>query len=61
MTMDRKIKKKTWTAKRIFTILGITGVVTLILYVFIFADKSSKLNVELDKINVATVTEGAFQ
>lgn len=61
MAMDRKIKKKTWTAKRILTILGITGVVSLILYVFIFADKSSKLNVELDKINVATVTEGAFQ
>ncbi|KOF03613.1 hypothetical protein OB69_06180 [Roseivirga seohaensis subsp. aquiponti] len=59
--MDRKIKKKVWTAKRIFTILGITGVVALIAYVFIFADKSSKLNVELDKINVAEVTEGAFQ
>tara|TARA_A100000171_G_scaffold38009_1_gene37162 strand:- start:30 stop:1289 length:1260 start_codon:yes stop_codon:yes gene_type:complete len=61
MAMDRKIKKKVWTAKRIFTILGITGVVALIAYVFIFADKSSKLNVELDKINVAEVTEGAFQ
>ncbi|WP_323757677.1 efflux RND transporter periplasmic adaptor subunit [Roseivirga sp.] len=59
--MDRKIKKKVWTAKRIFTILGITGVVALIAYVFFFADKSSKLNVELDKINVAAVTEGAFQ
>lgn len=61
MAMDRKIKKKVWTAKRIFTILGITGVVALIAYVFFFADKSSKLNVELDKINVATVTEGAFE
>ncbi|WP_084362834.1 efflux RND transporter periplasmic adaptor subunit [Roseivirga echinicomitans] len=59
--MDRKIKKKVWTAKRIFTILGVTGVVALIAYVFFFADKSSKLNVELDKINVAGVTEGAFQ
>ena len=61
MTMDRKIKKKFWTAKRIFTILGVTAIVALIAYVFLFADKSSKLNVELDKINVALVTEGAFE
>jgi len=61
MTMDRKIKKKFWTAKRIFTILGVTSIVALIGYVFFFADKSSKLNVELDKINVALVTEGGFE
>jgi HlyD family secretion protein len=61
MTMDRKIKKKIWTPKRIFTVLGVTGVVALILYVFIFSDKSAKLNVDRDKINVASVTEGAFQ
>ncbi|MGK0488224.1 MAG: HlyD family secretion protein, partial [Candidatus Endobugula sp.] len=59
--MDRKIKKKIWTPKRIFTVLGVTGVVALILYVFIFSDKSAKLNVDRDKINVASVTEGAFQ
>ena len=59
--MDRKIKKKTWTAKRIFTILGSAGIVTMILYVFVFADNSSKLNVEQDKINIASVSEGAFQ
>ena len=47
--MDRKIKKKTWTAKRIFTILGSAAIVFMILYVFVFADNSSKLNVELDK------------
>jgi len=59
--MDRKIKKKYWTGKRIFTILGTSGIVAMILYVFIFADKSSKLNVEQDKINIASVTQGAFQ
>ena len=59
--MDRKIKKKVWTGKRIFTILGSLAIVAMILYVFIFADNSAKLNVELDKINVASVTEGAFQ
>lgn len=59
--MDRKIKKKTWTTKRIVTILGSAGILYLILYVFVFADNASKLNVELDKISVAEVKEGPFQ
>lgn len=59
--MDRKIKKKVWTPKRIFTILGGAGIVVLILYVFVFADNSSKLNVDADKISIEAVTQGAFQ
>ena len=59
--MDRKIKKKKWTSKRLLTIGGVAGIIALILYVFVFADNSSKLNVEMDKINVATVSKGAFQ
>ena len=59
--MDRKIKKKKFTPKRIFTVVGSAGVLSLILYVFIFADNSSKLNVELEKISVAAVFEGPFQ
>ena len=35
--------------------------VSFVLYNFIFADKRSKLNVELDKITVATVKNGSFQ
>ncbi len=59
--MDKKIKKKTWTAKRIITILGSAGVLYLLLYVFVIADNASKLNVELEKISVSEVTEGPFQ
>ncbi len=59
--MDRKIKKKTWTAKRIATILGSGGILYLLLYVFVIADNASKLNVELEKISVSAVTEGPFQ
>lgn len=59
--MDRKIKKKTWTTKRIVTILGSGGILYLILYVFVFADNASKLNVELEKISVQAVIEGPFQ
>jgi len=33
----------------------------LILYVFVFADNASKLNVDLEKISVAPVIEGPFQ
>ena len=59
--MDRKIKKSKFTPKRIITVLGSAGILFLILYVFVLADNSSKLNVELDKISVAAVTEGPFQ
>ena len=59
--MDKKIKKKTFTAKRVITVLGGAGLVFLILYVFVFADKASKLNVDLEKISIATVVEGPFQ
>lgn len=59
--MDRKIKKKVWTTKRIVTILGSGGILYLILYVFVFADNASKLNVEWDKISVDVVREGPFQ
>lgn len=59
--MDRKIKKKKWTAKRIFTILGSAGLVALILYVFVFSSNERKLNVDADKISIEAVTHGAFQ
>ena len=59
--MDRKIKKKTWTTKRIVTILGSAAILYLILYVFIFNDNSAKLNVEIEKISVGEVIEGPFQ
>ncbi|WP_268122096.1 efflux RND transporter periplasmic adaptor subunit [Roseivirga pacifica] len=59
--MDRKIKKSKFTPKRIITVVGIGAILFLILYVFVLADNSSKLNVELDKISVAAVTEGPFQ
>lgn len=59
--MDKKIKKKAFTPKRVLTVVGSAAVLSLILYVFVFADNSSKLNVELEKISVAAVSEGPFQ
>lgn len=59
--MDRKIKKKKWTFKRISLYAVGLLFVSFILYSFFFADKRSKLNVDLEKITVAEVTYGVFQ
>jgi len=59
--MDRQIKKKKWTLKRI-SLIGL-GVVffSFVLYNFIWADRRSKLNVDREKITIATVDRGPFQ
>ncbi|OEK05371.1 efflux RND transporter periplasmic adaptor subunit [Roseivirga misakiensis] len=59
--MDKKIKKKIWTTKRIATILGSGAMLFLILKVFVFADNAAKLNVDAEKISMADVVEGPFQ
>ena len=59
--MDKKIKKKTWTVKRIATWLGITLFTVFVGYQFIFADRRSKLKVDREKITVSTVQRGIFQ
>lgn len=59
--MDKKIKKKTWTLKRISTYGGIALLVIFVTYQFIFADRRSKLKVEKDKISISTVNRGVFQ
>lgn len=59
--MDRKIKKKKWTFKRIaLYALGLLFL-SFVLYSFFFADKRSKLNVDLEKITVSEVKYGVFQ
>ena len=58
--MDRKIKKKKWTWKRLLSI-GAGGIfLFFIIYSFVFAEGGARLNVELEKINVASVHEGEF-
>lgn len=59
--MDKQIKKKTWTLKRIATFGGGGLLVIFIAYQLIFADRRSKLKVEKDKITIATVKRGVFQ
>jgi HlyD family secretion protein len=58
--MDKKIQKKKWTVKRIATYGGIALFVFFVGYQVLFADRRSKLKVELDKITVSTVQRGVF-
>lgn len=59
--MDRKIEKKTWTVKRISFYAVVLLFVSFILYSFFFADKRSKLSVDVDKISISEVNYGVFQ
>ena len=59
--MDKKIKKKTWTVKRIATYLGIALFTVFVGYQFIFADRRSKLKIGREKITISTVQRGVFQ
>lgn len=60
-TMDKQIKKKFWTLKRIATYGGISVLVVFISYQFIFADRRSKLKIEKDKITISEVKMGQFK
>lgn len=59
--MDRVIKKKKWTTKKILNISLISVFVLFLLYLLLFRDKSSKLYVEKSQISVATVLKDKFQ
>jgi HlyD family secretion protein len=59
--MDKQIKKKYWTLKRIGTYAGIATLVVFISYQFIFADRRSKLKIEKDKITISEVKMGEFK
>ena len=59
--MDKKIKKKTWTLKRIATGGAIALFVGFVIYQFFFTDRRSKLKVDKEKITISSVAMGVFQ
>ncbi|MDP9041877.1 MAG: HlyD family efflux transporter periplasmic adaptor subunit [Bacteroidota bacterium] len=59
--VDRVIKKKKWSTKRLLTIGGIAALVLLAFGSYYFTSGKSRLNVDLDRITIATVTKGPFQ
>jgi len=61
-SMDRKIEKKYkfFSKKTLWISIG-SIIVLLVAYNLVFGDKSSKLNVDLEKISVAEITRDVFQ
>jgi len=58
--MDRKLDKKFWTPKRIAMIAGGAILLGGIIYQIGFADHRSTMNVEQDRLSIATVSTGEF-
>ena len=58
--MDKIKPKKFWNSRRIAIIAGSVLLVSFLVYQFFFADRRSKLNVEVDKQTVSTVSLGKF-
>jgi len=59
--MDRPIQKKRWTLKKFIWLSGLALFALFVLYIFIFSDSSSRLNVQKERITISTVTRGPFQ
>lgn len=59
--MDKQLKKKKWTVKKVATYGGIAVFVIFVGWQFIFSDRRSKVKVDLDKITVAEVKRGQFK
>ncbi|NNF59593.1 MAG: efflux RND transporter periplasmic adaptor subunit [Rhodothermaceae bacterium] len=59
--MDRRVKKKRWTPRRLGLIAAGVAVVALIVWALLGRGGGQRLNVEQDRLTIATVEEGAFQ
>jgi HlyD family secretion protein len=60
--MDRAIEKKyKWLTKKTVWIAVIAVIILLALFNIVFGDKSSKLNVETDKITIESIVEDEFK
>ncbi len=59
--MDRIVKKKRWSRKRILTIVGVAALVLLIVLSYLYTSGKSKLNVDVERITVSEVKKGPFQ
>lgn len=59
--MDRQLEKKFWNKNRIIGAVFAAVFIIFIFYVFVFGDRSSKLNIEKDKITISEVKRSLFQ
>lgn len=61
IVVDRKIERKGWSKKKLYTVVGITALILLISSSIYFTSGGSKLNVERERITISEVRKGAFQ
>lgn len=59
--MDRRVKQPKWTPKRIGAIVGILLLVALLVWALLGRGGGQRLNVERDRLTVATAENAAFQ
>jgi len=59
--LDRVIKKKKWSRKRILTIAAIVAVVALIAVSYYMTSGKSRLNVDTERISISEIKKGSFQ
>lgn len=59
--MDKQLKKKTFTVKKVAMYGGIALFVGFVGYLLIFSDRRPTLIVEKEKITISEVTNGVFQ
>ena len=60
-SVDRKIERKGISRKKLYSIIGITALLLLIIGSIYFTSGKSKLNVEEERISISEVKKGAFQ
>ena len=59
--MDRVIEKKKITPKKIALVVGAALVLVVVLYNLLFAEHTSKLNVDTSRVTIGTIQNGLFQ
>lgn len=59
--MDKKIVQKKWTGKKLLMIGAGVLILSLIVYQLLFADTRSTLNVDKDRLSIATVKMGEYK
>ncbi|HMJ67506.1 MAG TPA: HlyD family efflux transporter periplasmic adaptor subunit [Cyclobacteriaceae bacterium] len=59
--MDKQLKKKRFTVKKVATWGGGALLIIFIAYQFLFADRRSRLKVDQNKITISEVKRGVFQ
>jgi HlyD family secretion protein len=59
--IDRKLERRTFTPMRIAMGAGILALVALIVYAVVSSSGGKRLNVDVEKVTIAAVSEGPFQ